>query len=237
MNLVLLSDLHLGAGPETYDRCCHVFDRLHDLEPSEHVIAIAGDVTDNGHEAEYRLALTLIEPLRAKGFRVLVVPGNHDYGPFGNLYHPGAHQRFCALAGGSAPYVLDLPDARVIGLDSCYQPSRERAGGWAMMAELFNPARRFANGSLGFGQLDALSAWLECDKPTHIVLHHHPLYHAPGLRLVDADSFWRVVRGRASGVYFGHRHIAGNYDGHCGVPVVRALGSVGYQAAMTVVRL
>jgi len=237
MNLILLSDLHLGAGPETYERCCQVFERLHDLDPAEHAIVIAGDVTENGHAAEYQLAASLIAPLRAKGFNVLVVPGNHDYGPFGNLYHPGAHQRFCALAGGSAPYVLDLPDVRIIGLDSCYRPDRAATSGWAKFLDLFAPERRFANGVLGAGQLDALSAWLECGKPTHVVLHHHPLFHAPGLRLVDADSFWRVVRGRASGVYFGHRHIAGNYDGHCGVPVVRALGSVGHQAAMTVVRL
>jgi 3',5'-cyclic AMP phosphodiesterase CpdA len=236
VNLVLLSDLHIGASPETYARCCRAFDAIHDLDPCTHVVALAGDLTEHGAEAEYRLALSLIEPLRAKGFRFVVVPGNHDFGPFGNHYHPGAHQRFESLFG-AAPYVLETPAARIIGLDSCYQPGRGQASGWGKMAELFNPARRFANGALGLGQLDALSAWLEDGKPTHVILHHHPLYHAPGLRLVDANAFWRVVRNRAAGVYFGHRHVAGVYDGHEGVPVVRALGSVGHAGVVATVSL
>ena len=231
MEIIFLSDLHVGASPETFANCRWAFDRIHaDYAPESTAVVIAGDVTENGSQAEYMLAEQLIDPLRAKGYQLMVIPGNHDYGPFGNVYHPGAHHNFEKLYG-AAPYVLDLPEVRVIGLDSCYQPGRGAQGGWAKMGELFNPARRFANGSLGVGQLDALSAWLECDKPTHVVLHHHPLYVMPGLRLVDEGIFWRVVRGRAAGVHFGHRHKAQVYDGHNGVPIVRSLGSTGHQRA------
>jgi 3',5'-cyclic AMP phosphodiesterase CpdA len=238
MKMVLLSDLHLGASSDTFAACAEVFTRIHkEHAPDDTVVVLAGDVTEHGKKAEFDLANLFIDRLRAADYHVMIVPGNHDYGPFGNVYHPGAQAEFHKLALGRAPYVLDLPEARIIGLDSCYQPGRAAQGGWAKVAELFAPERRFANGSLGIGQLDALSAWLEDGKPTHVVLHHHPLFHHLGLRLVDANAFWRVVSRRAKGVYFGHRHKAQVYDGHEGIPIVRALGSTGHQRAMSVITL
>jgi 3',5'-cyclic AMP phosphodiesterase CpdA len=240
MNLILLSDLHIGAGPDTYRRCSELVARIRRQHaPGDCVVALLGDIVENGDPSEYRLALDVISPLIARGYRIAVCPGNHDYGRLGNRYEADAHRAFDAFreeAQGSDRWVHEVEGRRLICLDTCYVPGPPQSG-WARMAALLSPARRFANGELGPGQLDVLSAYLECEMPTHVLMHHHPLYHAPGLRLVDADLFWGVVKGRATGVYFGHRHRPGIYDGFKGVPRVRALGSAGHQGAMVLITI
>jgi 3',5'-cyclic AMP phosphodiesterase CpdA len=240
MNLVLLSDLHIGASPDTYRRTRDVVDRIaRHHAPSEVTVVILGDVTESGLRSEYELALDALGPLLARDYRVVVLPGNHDYGPSGISYCGDAHRLFDSFrfaVQGHDRWVHEIGGARLVCLDTCYIPGPP-ASGWARMAALFSPARRFANGELGIGQIDALSAYLEDDVPTHILMHHHPLYVMPGLRLVDAGPFWSVVRGRAKGIYFGHRHRATIYDGHEGVGRVRAMGSTGHDGAMVVVSI
>jgi 3',5'-cyclic AMP phosphodiesterase CpdA len=235
MNLSILSDLHIGASHDTYRRTREAVARIiRHHAPSEATVAILGDVTESGQPDEYRLALDALGPLIARDYRLVVLPGNHDFGPSGISYSLDAHQAFDAFreeVQGHGGWVHNVEGRRLVCVDSCHVPGPPRSG-WARMAQLLSPARRFANGEIGAAQLDVLDAYLEDDMPTHILMHHHPLYVMPGLRLVDADAFWRVVRGRAAGIYFGHRHRPGIYDGHEGVPRVRSLGSTGHQGAM-----
>jgi 3',5'-cyclic AMP phosphodiesterase CpdA len=244
MNIATLSDLHIGASPETYQRVCRAVNRIiTHYSPADTLVALCGDITENGTRAEYRLARDTLSPLVARGYRVLAVPGNHDYGPLGNRYSRDAHQYWgqyiaedvCETAP-QYPLVWHVDGQRIIGLDSCYSPQPTN-GLWEALRERLKPSSAFANGEIGRGQLDALSAWLEDDIPTHVILHHHPLYVMPGMQLVDAHAFWEVVGGRVQSVHFGHRHKRGQYDGHKGIERVRAHGSTGHQGYMDVWQL
>lgn len=243
MNIILLSDLHIGASPDTYRRSVRTVHRIithHD--PAHTIVGVLGDLTEHGERSEYRLARDVLSPLVSRGYRLMPCPGNHDYGPFGNRYSRDAEAAYDEIICGELlgyqarwPRVYHVDGQRIITLDTCYSPPYPVDGFTGRLRAALSPARAFANGELGGGQLDALSAWLEIDAPTHILMHHHPLYAMPGLRLVDADAFLRVCEGRVSSIHFGHRHRSGVYDR--GDMRIRAHGSTGHHGYMSVFAL
>ncbi len=242
--LILLSDLHLGASSATFRRCASVVSNVVEkYDPKETLVAVVGDIAEHGKESEFRLARTVLEGLTDKGFAVIAGPGNHDYGPLGNSYLPDSQQTFERVILGDVcdlkpkyPLTRVFKGHRFFMLDSCYAPPLKGESLWDRTKQLFAPAKRFANGEIGEGQLAALAAWLEDDyMPVHVLLHHHPLWAAAGLRLVDADAFWDVLkksRADVRGVYFGHRHQEAYYGGDknpAKVPRVVSCGSTGHQ--------
>ena len=50
------------------------------------MVLITGDIVDDGKARQYNSAVKLLRPLVENGFKVLPTPGNHDYGPCGNIY-------------------------------------------------------------------------------------------------------------------------------------------------------
>ena len=80
--IIHLSDLHVG-----HEECGARFHSLIEnitflKQPANnYIIVITGDIVDNATHSEYTdEAVDAIEQLKERGYKVLVVPGNHDYG-------------------------------------------------------------------------------------------------------------------------------------------------------------
>jgi 3',5'-cyclic AMP phosphodiesterase CpdA len=194
----------------TIDRIWHVSD-LHERRDPDHnravrdklaaipfdakadLLIMTGDLTDDGSEAQYAQAL---EHLRPVAGRIVICPGNHDYGPIGNFYERAALRRFDKLrADLGAHKALDGGTVRVLALDTCLRT-----------ASPFD----FARGRLGWWQGKGIG-WF-CDACTRagahavIAMHHTPFDTSWALRLDDAERLLRVAEGRAALVLVGHEH-------------------------------
>jgi 3',5'-cyclic AMP phosphodiesterase CpdA len=228
MKIIHFSDTHIGSDGNAL-RFERVVDELlanPPCTPEECVIVHSGDLIDSASDTHRRAARVLLDRLATR-YRVLLCPGNHDYGDAMSLDEEAA----AAFQQGFGEYIFrDQPhrfpvlteagaDAVFIGLDS----NAEELRFWE---------RWFAEGHLGARQLAALDRMLDSPavvgKTVVIYLHHHPfsfgysvmpdvgdrnpLYNLfmqltrPFLRLKDAYSFSQVVRDRAHVLLFGHMH-------------------------------
>ena len=191
-----ISDAHIKApGKLAYGRVdtaaalARAVDTVNALDPQPDLVVISGDLVDGGGAEEYAHLLDLLVPLRAP---LRAVPGNHDLrGPL-----RAALSARCALAPGEGPvdWVEDLPDARVVGLDSSV------AGG--------------AHGMLQETSLALLERALaeRPDVPVLIILHHPPVrLNIPEMdedNLRNAEALAELVRphGARVAIACGHLH-------------------------------
>ncbi len=78
LKLFHVSDIHIGqmywSRPAPRDRLKRAVEIA---EKEDRVMVISGDITDNAHPEEFRIAKNILSPLLRKG-KCLVVPGNHD---------------------------------------------------------------------------------------------------------------------------------------------------------------
>lgn len=228
MKLIHISDTHVGRGDNALRFERVVDDLLANPPdaPENCLIVHTGDLIDSASEANRRAARILLDRLATR-YRVLLCPGNHDYGDamavdeedaqaflqaFGDYIFQGKPWSFPVLSEVGSDHVF-------IGLDS----NAEELSSWQ---------RWFAEGHLGKGQLAALTGLLDspavAGKQVVVYLHHHPfsfgysvmpdvgdrnplsyLYAQltrPFLRLKDAYSLCQVVRDRAHVLLFGHMH-------------------------------
>jgi 3',5'-cyclic AMP phosphodiesterase CpdA len=228
MKLIHLSDTHIGKNGNAL-RFERVVDDLLDNPPDAPencLIVHTGDLIDSATHANRQAARTLLDRL-AKRYRVLLCPGNHDYGD-AMLVDGEDAQAFQRAFGdhifqdkpASFPVLTEVGVNHVfIGLDS-------------NAAELNFWERWFAEGHLGERQLATLNEMLDspavAGKHVTVYLHHHPfsfgysvmpdvgdrnflfnLYARltrPFLRLKDAYSLCQVLRDRAQVLLFGHMH-------------------------------
>ncbi len=105
INFIHLSDLHIHKNKKNKDNlnCIKIVDFIINKYTGEEqenkvydnneiydkikpLILITGDITDDGDEEQYEIAVSILENLTKKGFKILAVPGNHDYGTIGNIY-------------------------------------------------------------------------------------------------------------------------------------------------------
>jgi 3',5'-cyclic AMP phosphodiesterase CpdA len=227
MKLIHLSDTHIGRGDNTlrFERVVNDLLENPPAAPENCVIVHTGDLIDTATEANRRAGRLLLDRLATR-YRVLLCPGNHDYGDalsvdeeearafrviFADFIFQGQSQEFPVLteAGGRV----------FIGLDS----NAEELGFFE---------RWFAEGHLGERQLAILNEMLDrpalAGKQVVIYLHHHPFSFGysvmpdvgdrnplnylyvqltrPFLRLKDAYSLCQVLRDRAQALLFGHMH-------------------------------
>ncbi|MBI4809740.1 MAG: metallophosphoesterase [Nitrosomonadales bacterium] len=228
MKLIHISDTHIGRDDNTLR-----FERVVDdllahppCAPEDCVIVHTGDLIDSATDTHRRAARVLLDRLATR-YRVLLCPGNHDYGDAISLDEEAAETfqqtfRDYIFQGkpSSFPVLSEVgANHAFIGLDS----NAEELRFWE---------RWFAEGHLGEAQLSALDRLLDspvvAGKQVIIYLHHHPfsfgysvtpdvgdrnpLYNLftqlsrPFLRLKDAYSFSQVVRDRAQVLLFGHMH-------------------------------
>jgi predicted MPP superfamily phosphohydrolase len=216
-----LSDLHFHSDPARNAAVAALLQSIAADYPDHHLL-ITGDITDDGGEAQCENACAALLPFRG---RVWLVPGNHDYGPFGNFYDETCARRFDrflatpfdlpSFAEGDVPSVkvLETPADKVllIGLNSNLRTM-----------DPFD----FACGEIGESQRARLAQILSNSRHQSrlkiVYLHHHPFYHNPFFRLLDSEAFLRVVFNRADVLAFGHKHVAGLWQGAPGVPWIVA---------------
>jgi 3',5'-cyclic AMP phosphodiesterase CpdA len=172
------------------------------------VVAISGDVVDDGEDWQFQLAAELIRKLRQADYLVLTAPGNHDYGPDGFRENPQSQKWFHDFLSGVEEYpaVFTHKGQAFILLDSMREEMRQ--------IDLWG-----AQGYLGIDQLQKLDRILDelgnnpAVENIIIILHHHPFdylfYH--GLR--DHDDLKGVIARRTgepprvNAILFGHKHL------------------------------
>jgi hypothetical protein len=97
-----------------------------------------GDITNNNVHSEWQAARTAMELLRAEGIPHLLVPGNHDIGPWGSATSRESHfsdyfiQRRCMVPGRSenAYLPLTIGESKVLILGLEFGP-RDATVAWA----------------------------------------------------------------------------------------------------------
>lgn len=210
-----ISDLHIRHRRRDNADLAVFLGRLHRRYP-DHWLIITGDITDDGRADQYSQAVSLLRPWEG---RLIVCPGNHDYGALGNFYQEDRakmfEQTFPGWSQVKIPHEGDR-NVQVIPIDSCLKT--------------LSPLD-FACGSVSLWQLKELD-WMVGMRPESgpgfaiVILHHHPLFHSdPTMRLLNSQEFLATIAGRCDLLMFGHRHQAGRYDNQFGIPHILAAGS------------
>jgi 3',5'-cyclic AMP phosphodiesterase CpdA len=214
--IIHLSDVHVGYG-DLGERFRCIIDNIVFLkEPaSDYVVVVTGDIVDNAAQSSsYQEAKMYLDKLETAGFKVLLAPGNHDYGT-GSLGSKKYARLFKKVFFGNQNVKfpkLDLVDGiAFIGLDS-------------MADELNWYDRLFANGELGDAQLKRLDSMLnrksvkDCSYRV-IYLHHHPFDPMPFHELKDSQELGELLRkhGRIDALLYGHNHQGKKRNGKWGI--------------------
>lgn len=217
IKFIHLSDLHIHTTERRDNRNCRkVVDFIGHHYPDEKpIVLITGDIVDDGKEVQYQNAVSILKPLVNAGFKILAVPGNHSYGPFGNIYTEESQQLFQDYILGDLldiayarqphtkmediyPMVTIEGDVLFIGLDSVVGNEDEFL--------------HFASGEVGKPQREKLAILLRRNPGRKVVVyfHHHPFYRNGfkkfAMEMDDAKEVLRILAGLVDFVCFGHKH-------------------------------
>jgi len=216
--IIHLSDLHIGYSRNNLvSRFQTIVNNIiMQKQPAkDFVILITGDLVERAtNHASHDIAKEYFEKLKSSGFRVLVVPGNHDYGN-GVIGSVRYMKKFKRMFYGDEDFQfpkLDMIDAiAVIGLDS-------------MEEELNTFDKLGANGEIGRAQrerLDLLLTQEDVRNADHRVVywHHHPFDPWFFHELKDADELGVVLQkhGNVDAILFGHNHHFRDWHGKWGI--------------------
>lgn len=217
-----LSDLHIHKDNNKEDnRNCTdivngIIDRYQDDNP---IVLITGDIVDDGHEDQYKNAVKILKPLVENGFNVLAAPGNHDYGPMGNVYTEKSQMYFQkyilgdllgfpkALQEGVTmediyPMETELDEVLFIGVDSVVGAEDEFL--------------HFASGEVGKSQRKKIQQILHKHRNSNklkvVYFHHHPFNRKYVMEMDDAKEVLRLLAGMVDFVCFGHDHDSEAYN-------------------------
>ncbi|MEZ4527979.1 MAG: metallophosphoesterase [Desulfobacterales bacterium] len=221
--IIHLSDIHIG-----YKDMGTRFDRIvtqmifHNCPGNHYLVLITGDMVDDAtKDGSYEEACFQISRLKKEGFRVLTVPGNHDYGS-GVLGHPKYVEKykeyFFEDISISYPKLDLVGNIALLGLDS-------------MAEELHWYDRVFAEGELGDRQLERLKNLLESDSVQKaacrvVYLHHHPFHPTPAHHLKDSEKLGAILKQYpVDALLFGHNHEGKVWNGEWGIKRVYDAGS------------
>jgi len=188
-----LTDLHAGrVGSLAFEAVEEVVRSAgrHD------VVAVTGDITDDGTPTQYDDAERMLRPLRG---RLLLAPGNHDYGALGIAYSEQAEAGYLDLCRRLSAPLPGIPwmvgEWLLLSLDSCLKTD--------------TPAD-LACGRVGETQLRRLAEAQQLAEAvglrTAVALHHDPATDEVGRRLLDAAAVLRATWGVVDLVLFGHTH-------------------------------
>ncbi len=185
---------------------------------NNYIVLITGDIVDNANHSEQAdEALDAIQQLEERGYKVLVIPGNHDYGTgtmgnskFVNLFK----EKYYKTRKISYPKLDIIDEIAFIGLDSTAE-------------ELHWLDRFLSEGELGKAQLSSLSKILKDPEIVGtkkvVYLHHHPFDFKLGMQLRDSEGLRKIIENKIDMILFGHYHAdsssAGKiYHGAWGIP-------------------
>lgn len=228
MKIIHLSDTHVGHA-DNASRFAHVIEDIARLpSPENYLVVHTGDLIDCSAPTEMASGRRLLERLTENGFRVLLCPGNHDYGNALKVDKARAEifrREFSTYIFGreipTFPVLTRVGNCALIGLDSS-------------VAEFGWLEKFMAEGHLGSAQLLRLNSLLDqlaSETPRPLItlyLHHHPFidgyavrpdvddahflkhmfawYTRPFRRLKDAYSLLQCIRDRVDLLLFGHQH-------------------------------
>jgi hypothetical protein len=204
-----VSDLHIGKRTRQAQRLLDWMQEKFRLgEDENRYLLVTGDITQDGAKKQYKRALKALEPFAGK---VLISPGNHDYGFLGFVYSKRSAQNFDNLLASGVkmdhlfypkiPFLELIEDEEgnrvlLIGLNSCSQTKT-----WMDLAK----------GEIGEAQLNDLNRLLEDpayqDIPKIVFLHHIPHRRAQGFKmsLKDYKALMDAVENRVMVLSFGHQ--------------------------------
>lgn len=216
--IIHLSDTHIGdKGTDT--RMNKVVNKIISLisdetPASDYVIVHTGDVIADAKNENYESALHYFMKLKNKGFTLLFVPGNHDYGTGYTKARKEYLKKFNEFRANfyefqSYPVKTIIDDIAFIGLDSL-------EGRFLGLKDTDDISG--INGEFGDSQLKGLSFILDSEdvincKYKVVYLHYHPTDFKPaiGSKIEDSDKFKRILQGqKISALLFGHDHDKGN---------------------------
>jgi 3',5'-cyclic AMP phosphodiesterase CpdA len=224
--IIHLSDLHVGHY-ECGANFWTIVQKITSLkQPAKNfIIIITGDIVDNAnHDEQIDEAVEIIEILEEHGCRVLVIPGNHDYGngaqgnkKFVDLFK----ERYYKTKHVTYPKLDIIGKTAFIGLDSTAE-------------ELHWHDRFFSEGELGKKQLSALKKMLKdprvAKRKKVVYLHHHPFDFKLAMHLKDSSELKKIISNKIDAILFGHYHrdpeVAGkDTNGRWGIPRCYNAGS------------
>ncbi len=244
--IIHISDIHVGRSKPDVEKDNFgkiVGKIVRDYKRENPIIIITGDIVNDGEKWQYDEARVIIDKLYDAQFRVLLIPGNHDYGKNGNHAVKANFESFKTsfahfFEGGNVNFPYVPPVANFgghvfIGLDSMMAVFRDGkveapndgifAGGGLTVDQ--EREVYFASGKLGADQiqrtLDILESYKNRPSEQKVILylHHHPFYIIRGIgdRLVhslkDGGDFLKMIYGRVDLLLFGHEHIHLDFSG------------------------
>ncbi len=215
--ILQLSDLHVGRKKKEGKNLDIVVEKIVKKwgnKKEKPVILITGDIVDDGEKSQFIDARKRLEPLYANYFKVLVVPGNHDYGWNGNHARESRFKylksQFFPFENVSYPYPKEIGGHIFIGLNS-------------MKAETGFFDGLLADGELGNKQINNTIGILKKaanrkpEQKVIVYLHHHPFLYPDdkflkktgekiGHWLKDGEDLMHKISGQVDILLFGHEH-------------------------------
>jgi len=82
MKFIHLSDLHIHTYDNDNQDAISLLRFVSEKYP-DHRLIITGDIADDGKKEQFENAYKLLQPFKGK---VLICPGNHDFGAVGSFY-------------------------------------------------------------------------------------------------------------------------------------------------------
>lgn len=199
MKLIHITDTHIhkaASDNRTVSARLRAVAKYMDKVKEETLLVHSGDVTDDGSEEQYKQARKLLSPFQG---RILLVPGQHDFGFIGNFYDEECVDRFRSLRA----FLQTRSPARrslhlnFLLLDSCLHTP-----------EILD----LAMGEVAKRDLSKIREYPFTLNPVNnsgkvvVVLHHTPLAEPWYLRLRNAKEFLNACLGRVDVVLCGHDH-------------------------------
>jgi predicted MPP superfamily phosphohydrolase len=241
LQILHLSDLHIGKTVTVErDNLITIVQKTVDTwggAESKPLVLITGDMSNDAKVDQFDQAREILDPLYKAGFQLLIIPGNHDYGPTGILVQPHHFEifknRFYPGQQIDFPLKTEINGHVLIGLNSME--------GHEHGIDIF-----FADGKLGSSQNDRiveiLNGLKDRDKKQKVIvyLHHHPFLYPGqppanyveeviGHWLIDGHEFMNDISDRVDILLFGHEHWHLDFTGtelstKYGIPIILSAG-------------
>ncbi len=178
--IVQISDLHCSNTQQFLrDKLTTAINEINQMNPD--IVAISGDLTDNGFKTEFEEAKRFIDQINCK--RKIVTMGNHDSRYTGYMLFEDFF--------GSPSGIIDTEKCRVIYVNTA-RPDREE-------------------GRVGRDQIKFIEKNIEKGKVNILVMHHHLIpVPDTGLELAIVEDAGDVLKMLSKAepdiVLSGHRH-------------------------------
>jgi 3',5'-cyclic AMP phosphodiesterase CpdA len=189
MKIWHISDLHIRQMTRDNEKVQKCLQDIWAQFGQDDILVVAGDVTDDGSARQYKRAANLLSRFKGK---IILAPGNHDFGWLGNFFTWRAYRRWGKFVKEMDGNTVTNTKYKFIVVDSCLHTGSPHD---------------FAQGRVGWYQRQKLKLKLWSTKLKPIVVFHHDIYCQDWvLQLKDDAKVMRLLIGKATYVLFGHSH-------------------------------